>query len=162
MKTSGSLLSPSSCRWRRGHHCLSSEQGSQPQRLTGAFKVMHLHPQITQPRDRFQTEHPNGPECIDNSYNVLAAMCLITVLSGVACAVVSGILSHKSTENMYTCILDSIQLCMHHMYAHLDNRYMGQDILFITWPCNKYFCSNIPTWNAYGKAFRFGHMCTIK
>lgn len=28
MKTSGSLLSPNSSRWRRGHHCLPSELGS--------------------------------------------------------------------------------------------------------------------------------------
>lgn len=61
---------------------------------------MHSPPQITQSRDRFPTEHPNGRERVDNSYTVLAAMCSITVLSGVpqACTAVSGILSHKSTE----------------------------------------------------------------
>lgn len=80
-----------------------------------------------------------------------------------ACAVVSGILSHKSTENMYTRILDGIQLCMYQMYAHLDNRYMGQDILFITCPCNMYFAQiYLPGEMPYGKAFQFGFMCTIK
>lgn len=61
---------------------------------------MHSPPQITQPRDRFLTEHPNGRERIDDSYTVSAAVCSITVLSGVpqACTAVSGILSHKSTE----------------------------------------------------------------
>lgn len=52
---------------------------------------------------------------------------------------VSDILYHKGTENMYTGILDDFQLCKYHMYAHLDNGYMGQDILFITRPCNMQF-----------------------
>lgn len=122
MKTSGSLLSPSSSRWRRDHHCLSSEQGGsvsspwsrasfQPQRLGGAFNVMHSLPQITQPRDKFQTTHPNGwGRRVDNSYSVLAAMCPVSVPQ--AWTAVSGILQHKSTESMYICILDGFQLCI--------------------------------------------------
>lgn len=63
----------------------------------------------------------------------------VSSISAQAWTAVSGIVQHKSTESMYTCILDGFQLCLYHMYAHLDNRYMGQDILFITWPCNIYF-----------------------
>lgn len=174
MKTSGSLLSPSSSRWRRDHHCLSSEQGGsvsspwsrasfQPQRLGGAFNVMHSLPQITQPRDKFQTTHPNGwGRRVDNSYSVLAAMCPVSVPQ--AWTAVSGILQHKSTESMYICILDGFHLCLYHMYAHLDNRYMGQDILFITQPCNIYFCSNIYTCRnvLWEDMSRFRHICAIK
>lgn len=62
MKTSGSLLSPNFSRWRRGHHCLSSEQGSRVSSQAqppsnhrdsgGALTVMHSHPQITSTKEQ--------------------------------------------------------------------------------------------------------------
>lgn len=172
MKTSGSLLSPSSCRWRRGHHCLSSEQGSgvEPSLLPTIETWRSLWSDAFTPTD-YSTKgqisdwasqwtgacrqflHCLGSYVFDNS----ALWCT----PGMYCSFWYT-LSQKHRK-WYTCILDGIQLCMYHMYAHLDNRYMGQDILVIMWPCNMYFAQiYVLAEMPYGKAFQFGHKCTIK
>lgn len=168
MKTSGSLLSPSSSRWRSGHHCLSSDgklsvlpSGAQPpsnhRDSGGALTVMHSCLQITSTKEQMSDWASHWIGAYGQFYTVLAATCPVTVLSVVVSSMyytVSGILHHKSTENMYTCTLDGVRVDAHGhcMYVYLDNRYMEQYILFIMWPFNMYFAQMyILSEMSYGK-----------